>query len=221
MPQNLANFGAWWNAGFIAGPPTNNAPVSAWNDANGANNLTSTLTTRPLYLTNVSGANPNPGVSFDGVNDEMTMASTLTLVVTNWTVVTVLISAQGGMQFGANAGSMQWQNAPTTLVLFNGTLFTSDAFTSSTNAIYVSRVRHAQIAGVNHLQYFENQTARGDTAPSTALNFAFDRMGRWSGATVFSASTFLEILVYNRPLDNAEMFNIYNKYLRVKYTTLP
>lgn len=218
-PTDIPDLGAWWKADSITGL-SNNDPVSTWNDNKGSNNLTGSGTSRPLWLSNASGG--MPGVKFDGVNDEMSMASTLTLTLNTWTVVAVLIGNSGGMQWGASSGNMQWQSSPQ-LVLFNGSdsaLIISDAFSSATNLTAVFS-QQALVSGGNHCFFWENLTARGDKNPTTGNNFTFNRMGRWSGATAWGTQTFCELLVYNRAITGTERTNLYNNYLKPRYSALP
>lgn len=77
VPTDIANC-TWWVAADRITGLANGDPVSTWADSSGnGKDLTQTLTARPTYRTNV--VNGLPTVDFDGVNDCMATAATVTV----------------------------------------------------------------------------------------------------------------------------------------------
>lgn len=73
LPSDIANLIFWFKAGEIVGL-NNNDPVSTWEDLTSNNNdVTASLTERPLYKT--GGQNGQPYVLFDGSNDRLVNSS--------------------------------------------------------------------------------------------------------------------------------------------------
>jgi len=212
-PNSFSNLGAWWKADAIGGL-ANNDPVSTWNDSNGSNHLSGSGATRPLWLSNASGG--MPGVKFDGGNDELSMASLLTLTSGGgWTIITVFIANGGGMQFGSSLTSNYWFWTYPTLVLNNaGGNPASSAFSTSSANLLVATVRGSTT-------FRENKTAISSTGVASGFDYNFNRMGRWSGGTAWGAETFCEIIIYNRSLADAECDSLYDGYLKPKYAVLP
>jgi hypothetical protein len=217
-PNSFADLGAWWKADSITGL-NNNDPVSTWNDSNGANHFSGSGTSRPLWLSNASGG--MPGVKFDAINDEMSMASILTLTATSWTLITVLIGGGGGCQFGQSGVNMLMQSGPG-VSFYNpsdGTTPGADAFSTSNANLCVAVVRSSYSGGY-HITFRENKTARGDRAVGS-FNYTFSRLCHYNQNTVWGGQTFCEIIVYNRPLSDADCDSLYDGYLKPKYSALP
>jgi len=233
-PTTVANLTTWWKADSITGL-NDGDPVSTWNDSQGSNNLIGSGTARPLFKTNIFGT--MPVVRFDGSNDFLSMASTLSLTHGSpyWTMLVVLAyhatPNNPAMLMGSTANNVQVQfnaAAPSSnqIVLYqNGS---ADVVASSgfTFTVTSARMNVIKLISGTTIAFRVNKTAAGtpSSAHVTSYGTAMDInvMGKWkSTGTEWLKGDVAEVAVYNRTLSDAECDSFYDSYAKLKYTTLP
>jgi hypothetical protein len=223
FPDTLSGLVNWWKADSLV--LNDGDPVSTWNDSKGTNNLTGVTTARPLYKANIFGT--KPVVRFDGTDDLMTFASTLTFNRASKFTAFVVIAPDhpvtAGILFGQNSGGSNYWAAfggvPLAFTLRNAAAqnFSSDNLSTANGSAMMAVYRYDTT-----VQFRENTTDRSDSLGASSDDFSFTLLGRFAVASaLWLKADVAEIAVYTGAKTIAECDSFYNNYARLKYTNLP
>lgn len=163
-PSDFGGLAAWWKADSLS--LSDGDPISTWTDSSGnGKDATATLTTRPLYKTNIFGS--MPAVRFDGSNDffsfsDINLGNFLTNPV--FTLIHVGTQTADSILIGFSATNMQLGrvnytgNTLKVAVYFGTATDISDDFGSAFSNLKMTTIRQASANGTG--KFRENKTAR-------------------------------------------------------------
>lgn len=217
----VTGYRLWYDADQITGL-VDGDPVSTWIDLAAARNLTSTLTTRPLYRTSI--VNGKPAVQFDGSNDYMEYPGIALTVQGSGAIFIVMTGLSGsGAAFGTGTpGITQNETIVTTGTTSVG--YTqgggggggSVAITAAESVIYaVSMDTTSSFVRVNGNAARQTSFTIG-LAPAPGPAASPVRVGTTAVGSTPMNGSICEIIVYSSVLSGAN-FAAVETYLKTKY----
>lgn len=216
VPNTIPSCVLWLDANDPAGnhtQPANNSALSTWVDKSGTGNHATQATgsMQPLFKTNSQAG--LPAIRFDGVNDWMACAKTLTVADHDIFMVQKILT-------GADKRSLYWYNGSNTGFYFNNDSTTADFPTptlilsdlAASTDFYIAE--HQRLSNAAALFKNSSSQASGTCNASNLvayLTIAADYTGGAPGN-----NDICEILVYRRQLSAAERTKMYG-YLKNKW----
>jgi hypothetical protein len=213
-PDEISNLTAWFKAD--RGIVPNGNDVAQWNDqsGNGYNLVQATAAAQPLLNSSDSNFNNQPSISFDGSSEFMATTDFSPVLSQPNTIFACLkmdsaiandylwdgIDATNRNALLTSAGA-DW--AP-----WAGTFLTGSAANTD---VHIIGVRYSGGTGLLILDGATDASGSIGIGSLGGLTIAAR-----NGGSQFSRSTFVEIMVYNKTLTNAEMNNVGN-YLSSEY----
>ena len=226
-PQTRVKPILWLDATSITGL-ADGAAISTWTDSSGkGNDATGTLTSRPLYKTNI--VNSKPVVRFDGTNDYLTVANEPTFDLPTFTIFVVGTASNDGGTFtskttfaggvgDANRRKLQLRRSSSSqFVLYSG----SDTANKSMGAVSWSGFNIMSVVARSATDYSLalNGAVSTYSSPSldlTAMNNSSLVIGAATSGAEFLNGDIAEILIYNRALSATERMAV-ESYLAAKW----
>jgi hypothetical protein len=203
---------------------SNGAPVSTWNSSATivSAGTQATAANQPTYVTNVFGNMPS--VRFDGVaspnNDFMGLSVPVTLTAsTGFTVVVIGSFNTDSVLLGNSAANNQFRagtSGQNQLTLFDSSATaTSGGFANALTSLRMMVWRRVASASIS---FFEGGRARG--TGSTSLAVTIDRIGVTNSVFNPASGDFGEIIVWLTDLADAELYDLYKNYVKLRYPTI-
>jgi hypothetical protein len=233
-PDSFAELVAWYKADALVGLADGD-PVSTWIDSSGAGlndtpalTLTSASTARPLYKTNLYGANL-PCVRFDGVDDWMTNLVShatgpgffITDSSSTCTGATFIVvgksTADNSCAFGNTSANYQMRvryNGSNVMQTYNnagGTDKNSGAVFSKAKGALIFYAWRFFKSGATQKDWSENgsEIATYTAGGSTDKAFNFTALGKDTGGAIPFGGDMCEVMIYARNLSDANLLKLF------------
>jgi hypothetical protein len=218
----------WVRADAGTGTSNDNTGVTAWQDQAGSNNASTSGTRYPVYQSNE--ANFNPGLQFDGVNDQMTISRPAQDDLTFALVVRPDAAAQSGTQWWSGDGIFDGEVAGVTqdfggLSMLGSSISfgtTGDQTIISDNPIFGGNIPHVIIAtrsagsGVKTLYIDGDFDKSGPGLTGSIVNPSGFRIGSLYSNNNYYDGFIFEILVFQDVLGSNDRQEL-ETYFALKY----
>ena len=223
-PTPYGTLVAWWKADSFS--LTDGTAIGGtgneWLDQSGhSNSLTqATGASQPVFKTAI--VNSNPVIRFDGSDDFLSMASTISIGSTGaFTYMVVMAqTAANGVSIGGNAatgnaGLLHDDFSSGVVDTFgSGGGSSSTAFSIARTSFKLVIAKRA--SGASTVSFRENITAKGGSGTTGAIDAT--TLGARSNASLnFLKGDIAEVLIYTTEVSNTDCDTIYNSYLKPKY----
>ncbi len=229
-PNNYANLIGWWKADSLIGTYVDADPVASWSDSSGSGRTATQGTSgnKPVFKTNIY--NGKPCVRFDGSNDFLTLASTLSPASNSgaWAVIGIgkvsTANLTNALLGGGSSGDYFCRQSypPGTgdriiyriFALSSGDKVSSGFTTGETSLTMFTYTKIAADGAGAH--YYDAATAKASQG-AYELSFSIDRIGNDSGSNFYPwKGDICEICFYQRDITSA-ISSLYNNYFKPKW----
>jgi len=223
-PNPFGTLAAWWKADSfsLSDGTAIGGTGNAWVDqsANGNNATQATSGNQPLFKTAI--VNGKPVIRFDGSDDFLSLASTISIGSTGaFTYMVVMAqTAANGVTIGGNAATgnagLLHDDFSTGVVdtFGSGGGSSSTAFSVARSSFKLAIAKRA--SGASVVSFRENTTAKGGSGTTGAIDAT--TLGARSNASLnFLKGDIAEVLIYTTEVSNADCDTIYTSYLQPKY----
>jgi len=231
-PDDISNLIAWWESDALV--TESSGSVSAWEDQVGGYVVDESGLEEPTYSSSVSVLNNQPGINFDGNNDNLSLLGTTIPKGSDFTVIVVCHPETSttqmrpvGWEFSSAENSMiapvrmYDTNMEVAFAYTTGVVWESNSpsgsFSDNTTHMFTAVYEE----GVEMTSWRDKtkgtpQSITGtwrDGGQSDRFRIGSNR----SGSGQYFDGYIICVLIYNKLLSDTEIQNLYDDYFKVKY----